>query len=192
MHASSASAPRIFIIQNPPAFLLRCLAACLANISKQFERYSRFWKLLRDIGIWQHLCHLQNKTKFTTKDDPKKIFPPHLIPSSNGYLEIHDGTFPLIGASQKILPKSKGDLVHGLTYKHSFDYIISHHVDILHKSYFSYMLQWHFILHVVISLIFIIIIQTVYTFFILYSGLFLRVDNFRERLERPSKIFFVL
>ena len=103
------------IIQNPPAFLLRCLAACLANISKQFERYSRFWKLLRDIGIWQHLCHLQNKTKFTTKDDPKKIFPPHLIPSSNGYLEIHDGTFPLIGASQKILPKSKGDLVHGLT-----------------------------------------------------------------------------
>ena len=103
------------IILNPPAFLLRCLAACLGNISKQFEWYSRFWKLLREIGKWQHVCHLQSKSKFTTKNGCKKILPPHLIPSINGYMEMHDGTLPLIGASQKILPKSKGVLVHGLT-----------------------------------------------------------------------------
>ena len=97
------------IIQNPPAFLLRCLAARLANNSEQFELHSQFRKLLRDIGLWQHPGHLQNKTKFTTKDDPSEIFPPRIIPSSNYYMEIHDGTFPLIEASQKILPKPKGD-----------------------------------------------------------------------------------
>ena len=36
------------------------------------------------------------------------------------------------------------------------------------------------------------IIQTVYTFFIPYSGLFLWVDNFMERLEWSSVIFFVV
>ena len=97
------------IIQNPPAFLLRCLAARLANNSEQFELHSQFRKLPRDIGLWQHPGHLQNKTKFTTKDDPSEIFPPRIIPSSNYYMEIHDGTFPLIEASQKILPKPKGD-----------------------------------------------------------------------------------
>ena len=49
------------------------------------------------------------KTKFTIKDDLSEIFPPRIIPSSNYYMEIHDGTFPLIEASQKILPKPKGD-----------------------------------------------------------------------------------
>ena len=39
------------IIQNPPAFLLRCTATHLANNSKQFELYRKFWKRLRDIGL---------------------------------------------------------------------------------------------------------------------------------------------
>ena len=30
-------------IQDWPLFLLRCLAACLANYSKQFELHSWFW-----------------------------------------------------------------------------------------------------------------------------------------------------
>ena len=99
------------IIQNPPTFLLCCLSACLANNSKQFELHSQFWKLLRDIGLWQHPHHLQNIRKFTTKYYPRKIFLPRIIPSSNYYIEIHDGTFPLI----KILPKPKGDPVHELS-----------------------------------------------------------------------------
>ena len=101
---------------SPPAFLLRCLAAHLVNNSKQFELHSRFWKLLRDIGLWQHPRDLQNKRKFTTKDDPRETFPTRIIPSSNYYMEIHDGTFLLTAASEKILPKPKGDPVHELQY----------------------------------------------------------------------------
>ena len=53
-----------------------------------------------------------NKAKNTTKDHPREIFLPHIIPSSN---YIHEnGTFPLVAASQKILPTPKGDAVHWL------------------------------------------------------------------------------
>ena len=131
----------LHIIQNPPAFLLHCLAAHLANNNKQFVLHSRFCKLLRDIGLWQHPHHLQNKTKFTTKEDPWEIFPPHIIPSSNYYTEIHDGTFPLIAASRKFYPNPKGIKYMGyLTFSAQFLLIISHHLDILHTSYFNCML----------------------------------------------------
>ena len=116
------------IIQNPPAFLFRCLAARLANNRKQFELQSQFCTLLRDIGLWQHPRHLQNKTKFTTKDDPREIFPPRIIPSSNYYMEIHHRTFPLIAASQKVLPKPKGNPVHGLSDFFSTVSTLSYHI----------------------------------------------------------------
>ena len=67
------------------------------------------YKQLRDTNYWQHLCHLQNKAKVSAKDDTSEIFQLRIIPSSNYYMEIHDGTFLLIAASQKILPKPKGD-----------------------------------------------------------------------------------
>ena len=93
---------------------LPCCMPCQQQY-KQFELHSWFWKLLRDIGLWQHPHHLQNKTKFTAKDDPSEIFPLCIMPSSNCYMEIHDGTFPLIAASQKILLKPKEDPIHGLS-----------------------------------------------------------------------------
>ena len=63
--------------------------------------------------------------KNTTKDLPREIFLPCIIPPSNYIHE--DGTFPLIAASQKILPTSKGDAVHWLqqTFFSSLRFIIS-------------------------------------------------------------------
>ena len=72
-------------------FLLPCQQQC-----KEFELHSLLWKLLRDTGYWQHLRHLQHKAKVSAEDDSSEIFLPRIIPSSNCYMEIHDGTFLLI------------------------------------------------------------------------------------------------
>ena len=91
---------------------LPCCTARLANSHKQFELHSQFWKPLRDIGLWQHPRRLQNKTKFTTKDDPREISPPRIIQSSNYYMEMHDGTFPSVYDNVRRLDNFRSFLVH--------------------------------------------------------------------------------
>ena len=86
---------------------LPCCTPCQQPY-KQFELHSWFWKLLKDIGLWQHPRHLQNKTKFTAKDDCSEIFPPRIIPSSNYYMEIHDWTFRSLQQVRKFYPNPKG------------------------------------------------------------------------------------
>ena len=98
------------------------------------------------------------------------------------------GTFLLIAASQKILPKQKGDPVYLL----SLDFLAqvrlyhitlcSHFTHIIHQLYTTMAPHSHHITN-------FHIIQTVYTFFIPYSGLFLWVNNFVETLEWSSVIF---
>ena len=104
-------------------------------------------------------------------------------------MEIYDGAY--IASSQKILLKSKGDLIHG------------YHLTFLAQFRLYYITSCRYITHIILQLYTTMalhsshitnfhIIQTVYTFFILYNGLFLWVDIFTERLERSSKIFFIV
>ena len=105
-------------------------------------------------------------------------------------MKIHDGTFPLIAVNQKILPTPKGDAVQWLL----FDFFSSSLQFIISCSQFTHIILQLYVtmaLHSAYITNFHII-QTVCTFFIPYSRLFLSVDNFVERLEWSSVIFFVV
>ena len=110
MHAIIASAPHTLyrILQHS---LSTPLLHTLPTTVNSLNCTDSFWKLLRDIGLWQHPRHLENKTKITTKDDPwGNIATMHntIKSYSNYYMEIHDKTFLFIAASQKILPNPEG------------------------------------------------------------------------------------
>ena len=102
-------------------------------------------------------------------------------------MEIHDGTFPPIAVSQKIVPKLKGDPVHWL----SSDFLLApcRLYRITSCSHFTHItLQLHATMPLHNSHITNFhIIQAVYVFFILYSKLFLWVDTFRKGLSSPKK-----
>ena len=101
-------------------------------------------------------------------------------------MKIHDGIFPLIAASQKILPTPKGNAVHWLL----FDFFSSLRF-VKSCSQFTHIILQFYVTMALHSghITNFHIIQTVRTFFVPYSGLFLLVDNFLERLEWSSVIF---
>ena len=110
IHAIIASAPQTLyrILQHS---LSAPLLHTLPTTVNSLNCIDSFWKLLRDIGLWQRPRHLENKTKITTKDDPRgNIATMHntIKSYSNYYMEIHDKTFLFIVASQKILPNPEG------------------------------------------------------------------------------------
>ena len=70
MYAIIASAPHTLyrILQHSwSAPLLHTLPTTVNSLNC----IDSFCKLLRDVGLWQHPRHLENKTNITTKDDPQ-------------------------------------------------------------------------------------------------------------------------
>ena len=57
---------------RPPVFLTRRAVPSLANDRK---RYKQFWKLLKDLGMWDHPTYLARKGLVTHPLDRREIMP---------------------------------------------------------------------------------------------------------------------
>ena len=60
------------IIRRPPVFLIGKAVPSWANGRKQYKIYQRFWKLLKDLGLWDHPTYL---ARMTHPLDRRKIMP---------------------------------------------------------------------------------------------------------------------
>ncbi|KAL5516910.1 hypothetical protein EMCRGX_G002354 [Ephydatia muelleri] len=49
------------IIRRPPVFLTGRAVPSLANDRKRYKLYQQFWKLLKDLGLWDHPTYLARK-----------------------------------------------------------------------------------------------------------------------------------
>ena len=63
------------IIRRPPVFLTGRAVPSLANDRKQYKLYQQFWKLLKDLGLWDHPTYLARKGLVTHPLDRREIMP---------------------------------------------------------------------------------------------------------------------
>ena len=63
------------ILSNPPSFLVGSSAADIRNANKRFILYGNFWRLLKDIGLWNYEPYLVRKSARTLRADVREIIP---------------------------------------------------------------------------------------------------------------------
>ena len=63
------------IIRQRPVFLTGRAAPSVHNDRKRFNLYKKFWKVLRDLGLWNHPTYLGRKTLVTHPSDRREIMP---------------------------------------------------------------------------------------------------------------------
>ena len=77
------------VIVQPPSFLTGSTAASLGNISKRFSLYKKFWRLFKEMGLWQSDVYLQRKSVRTSRDDKREMIPQCTVRASTNCLHIH-------------------------------------------------------------------------------------------------------
>ena len=63
------------VVNNPPTFLVGSCPADIRNASKRYLLYRKFWRLLKDIGLWRHEPYLTQKAMRTSRADAREIIP---------------------------------------------------------------------------------------------------------------------
>lgn len=63
------------VVARPPSWLRGSASANLGNISKRFTRYSKFWTLLGQLGVWSHPLYLEYKQTKTAIHDKREVMP---------------------------------------------------------------------------------------------------------------------
>ena len=63
------------IIRRPPVFLTGRAVPSLAYDRKRYKLYQQFWKLLKDLGLWDHPTYLARKGLVTHPLDRREIMP---------------------------------------------------------------------------------------------------------------------
>ena len=63
------------IVSNPPSFLVGSSVADVRNANKRYPLYRKFWRLLKDIGLWNYEPYLVRKSARTSRADVREIIP---------------------------------------------------------------------------------------------------------------------
>ena len=63
------------VVNNPPSFLVGGSVADLRNANKQYPLYRKFWRLLKEIGLWNYEPYLIRKSARTNRADVREIIP---------------------------------------------------------------------------------------------------------------------
>ena len=63
------------IIEKPPSWLRGSAGACLANASKRYKLYHKFWSLLAKLGVWHEPIYVALKETFTSSNDRREVMP---------------------------------------------------------------------------------------------------------------------
>ena len=59
--------PRVIVA--PPDFLMGSASPHPANAEKRHRLYQKFWRTLKDLGVWRDEEYLQRKERRTARDD---------------------------------------------------------------------------------------------------------------------------
>ena len=71
------------VIELPPDFLRGSCSPHPANAGKRDRLYQMFWRLLRDLGLWQDQQYLRQKEARTVRDDRRDIMPECVLTVNN-------------------------------------------------------------------------------------------------------------
>lgn len=63
------------VVSNPPTFLFGSSAADLRNANKRYPLYEKFWRLLKELGLWRYEPYLVRKCARTIRTDVREIMP---------------------------------------------------------------------------------------------------------------------
>ena len=67
------------MIALPPDFLRGSCSPHPANAEKRHMLYCKFWRLLKDMGVWRDEEYVRRKQEKTEKDDRREIIPQCII-----------------------------------------------------------------------------------------------------------------
>ena len=63
------------MIELLPDFLIGSASPHSANAEKRHRLYQKFWRLLKDLCVWQDEEYLRRKEARTTRDDRRDVMP---------------------------------------------------------------------------------------------------------------------
>ena len=63
------------IISRAPSWLVGSSAPGLGNLAKRYTLYRKFWRVLRQLGVWSHPLYLNEKVLHTTLADVREVMP---------------------------------------------------------------------------------------------------------------------
>ena len=63
------------IITRGPSWLVGSSAPSLGNLAKRYGLYRKFWRVLRQLGVWSHPLYLNEKMAHTTLTDVREVMP---------------------------------------------------------------------------------------------------------------------
>ena len=63
------------IISRAPSWLVGSSAPGLGNLAKRCTLYRKFWRVLRQLGVWSHPLYLNEKMLHTTSADVWEVMP---------------------------------------------------------------------------------------------------------------------
>ncbi|KAL5472993.1 hypothetical protein EMCRGX_G027433 [Ephydatia muelleri] len=98
------------IIRRPPVFLTGRAVPSLANDRKWYKLYQQFWKLVKDLGLWDHPTYLARKGLVTHPLDRREIMP-KCVQNVNDPTFVLENVLCYIG-NQKQVSKSSGHSLH--------------------------------------------------------------------------------
>jgi len=67
----------------PPDFLRGACGPHPANKEKRHRLYRKFWRLLKDLGVWRDREYLMRKAAKTSREDRREIIPDCVIKVSS-------------------------------------------------------------------------------------------------------------
>ena len=77
------------VIAHPPDWLRGACSAHPANDGKRYRLYRMFWRLLKDLRLWNDDEYLARKESRTTKHDKREIIPKCVVAVSSGILYMY-------------------------------------------------------------------------------------------------------
>jgi hypothetical protein len=63
------------ITRHPLSWLRGAAAPSVTNHTKRYNLYRKFWKALKDLGLWSNPTYLLRKSLRTTPYDPREMMP---------------------------------------------------------------------------------------------------------------------
>ena len=77
------------IITRGPSWLVGSSAPSLGNLAKRYGLYRKFWRVLRQLGVWSHPLYLNEKMAHTTLTDVREVMPKCVVTVSCCFFYSH-------------------------------------------------------------------------------------------------------
>ena len=100
------------IITRGPSWLVGSSAPSLGNLAKRYGLYRKFWRVLRQLGVWSHPLFLNEKMAHTTLTDVREVMPKCVVTVSCFFLltPVISYVLVVLGCQKKIPEPARSTL----------------------------------------------------------------------------------